>query len=80
LIALAKTTEFRLQQEALVATYRDAARLSEVRYRGGVTTYLEVLDSERNVYNAELTLARARLNELTSVVQLYSALGGGWQQ
>jgi outer membrane protein, multidrug efflux system len=80
LIGFARTTEFRVQQETLVATYRDAARLSETRYRGGVTTYLEVLDSERNVYSAELTLARARLNELASVVQLYNALGGGWQQ
>jgi multidrug efflux system outer membrane protein len=79
LIALSRTREFRLQQEALTATYRDAARLSDVRYRGGVTTYLEVLDSERNVYAAELNLARAQLNELTAAVQLYSALGGGWQ-
>ena len=78
LIALNRTREFRLQQDALTATYRDAARLSNVRYRGGVTTYLEVLDSERNVYAAELNLARARLNELTAAVQLYSALGGGW--
>lgn len=80
LIAFARSGEFRAQQETLTATYRDAARLSEIRYRGGVTTYLEVLDSERNVYSAELTLARARLNELASVVQLYNALGGGWQQ
>jgi multidrug efflux system outer membrane protein len=79
LIALARTREFRVQQEALTATYRDAARLSDVRYRGGVTTYLEVLDSERNVYAAELNLARAQLNELAATVQLYSALGGGWQ-
>lgn len=54
--------------------------MSETRYRGGVTTYLEVLDSERNVYSAELTLARARLSELAALVQLYNALGGGWQQ
>ena len=79
LIALSRTREFRIQQEALTATYRDAARLSEVRYSGGVTTYLEVLDSERNVFAAELDLARARLSELIAVVQLYSSLGGGWQ-
>jgi multidrug efflux system outer membrane protein len=79
LIALGRTSEFRRQQEVLTAIYRDAARLSNVRYRGGVTTYLEVLDSERNVYAAELNLARARLNELAAAVQLYSALGGGWQ-
>ncbi|HWQ53979.1 MAG TPA: efflux transporter outer membrane subunit [Bryobacteraceae bacterium] len=80
LIGFTRTTDFRIQQEMLTATYRDAARLAEVRYRGGVTTYLEVLDSERNVYSAELTLAQARLNELASLVQLYNALGGGWQQ
>ena len=79
-IGFARTTEFRLPQETLVATYRDAARLSEIRYRDGVTTYLEVLDSERKVYSAELTLARARLNELASVVQLYDVLGSAWQQ
>lgn len=80
LFALTRIREFRLRQEALTAIYRDAARLSQVRYRGGVTTYLEVLDSERNVYAAELNLAQARLNELTATIQLYSALGGGWQQ
>ena len=80
LFALTRIREFRLEQEALTAIYRDAARLSNIRYRGGVTTYLEVLDSERNVYAAELNLAQARLNELTAMIQLYSALGGGWQQ
>jgi outer membrane protein, multidrug efflux system len=80
LIALNRTKEFRVQQESLTVTYREAARLSTIRYRGGVTTYLEVLDSERNVFAAELNLARAQMNELTAVVQLYSALGGGWQQ
>lgn len=56
-----------------LVSYRDAARLAESRYRGGVTTYLEVLDSERNVYSAELTLARARLSELSPLVQMDSA-------
>lgn len=79
LFALTRITEFRVRQQALTIAYRDAARLSELRYRGGVATYLEVLDSERNVYAAELNQARARLNELVALVQLYSALGGGWQ-
>lgn len=79
LIATARTAEYRAQQETLTGTYRDAARLATVRYQGGVTTYLEVLDSERNVYAAELNLARALLGQLTAAVQLYSALGGGWQ-
>ena len=80
LIAYQRTTEFRREQEVLTETYRQAASLSQIRYRGGITTYLEVLDSERNVYGAELTLARARLQELNAVVELYAALGGGWQQ
>jgi multidrug efflux system outer membrane protein len=80
LIALNRTREFRVQQQSLTVTYREAARLSTIRYRGGVTMYLEVLDSERNVFAAELNLARAQLGELTAIVQLYSALGGGWQQ
>jgi outer membrane protein, multidrug efflux system len=58
----------------------DAANLSDVRYRGGVTSYLEVLTSQTNYFSAELTLAQARLNERLSLVQLYNALGGGWQQ
>ena len=48
-------------------------------YRGGITTYLEVLDGQRSLFNAELTLAQARGNEYQSLVQLYKALGGGWQ-
>ena len=50
------------------------------RYRGGIATYLEVLDGQRSLYNAELTLAQARGNEYQSVVRLYNALGGGWRQ
>lgn len=79
LFALTRSRQFRAQQQELTSVYRDAARLSHIRYRGGVTAYLEVLDSERNVYQAELNLAQARLNELIATVQLYSALGGGWQ-
>ena len=50
-----------------------------VRYEGGVTSYLEVLYKERELFTAELNLAQARLNELLSVVALYRSLGGGWQ-
>ena len=59
---------------------QDAARLSRMRYTGGVTGYLEVLTNETNAFAAELALVQARQNELLALVQLYEALGGGWQQ
>ena len=58
---------------------RDAARLADIRYRGGVTSYLEVLDTERQLFDSELQLAQAQRDELLAVVQLYRALGGGWE-
>jgi len=69
--------ESRLKQEALVATLEDRTRLAYVRYRGGVDTQLNALDSDRDLFQAQLNLAEIRLNELLSVVQLYKALGGG---
>ncbi|HXN95035.1 MAG TPA: efflux transporter outer membrane subunit, partial [Candidatus Acidoferrales bacterium] len=80
LIAYHKTREFRAQQELLFGSAQDAARLSHMRYTGGVTGYLEVLTNETNAFSAELGLVQARLNELLALVQLYQALGGGWQQ
>jgi multidrug efflux system outer membrane protein len=80
LVAYHKTREFRTQQELLFRSAQDAARLSHMRYTGGVTGYLEVLTNETNAFSAELGLAQARLNELLALVQLYQALGGGWQQ
>ena len=63
---------------ALVATLQDQTRLAYVRYRGGVDTQLNALDADRDLFQAQLSLAEIRLNELLSVVQLYKALGGGW--
>src|ERR1700719_447553 len=80
LVAYHKTREFRAQQELLVQSAEDASRLSHMRYTGGVTGYLEVLTNETNAFSTELGLAQARFNELLAVVQLYQALGGGWQQ
>jgi multidrug efflux system outer membrane protein len=80
LVAYHKTREFRAQQELLFQSAQDAARLSHMRYTGGVTGYLEVLTNETNAFSAELGLVQARLNELLALVQLYQALGGGWQQ
>ncbi len=80
LVAYRKTREFRAQQELLFQSAEEAARLSHMRYTGGATGYLEVLTNETNAFSAELGLAQARLNELLALVQLYQALGGGWQQ
>jgi multidrug efflux system outer membrane protein len=80
LVAYRKTREFRTQQELLFRSAEDAARLSHMRYNGGVAGYLEVLTNESNAFSTELGLVQARLNELVAVVQLYQALGGGWQQ
>jgi outer membrane protein, multidrug efflux system len=78
LVAHEKALVFRRQLAELVTATGDAARLSDTRYRGGVASYLEVLTSQTNFFEAELELARARLQELLSLVQLYAALGGGW--
>ena len=59
---------------------RDAARLSDERYRGGAASYLEFLTNESIAFNAELGLTEARLNELVSLVDIYRNLGGGWDQ
>jgi multidrug efflux system outer membrane protein len=78
LIAHQRVRESRLKQETLVATLQDRTRLAYLRYRGGVDTELNALDADRDLFQAQLTLAEIRLNELLSVVQLYKALGGGW--
>lgn len=65
------------QQELFVQALQDADRLSLMRYQGGLDSYLQVLDAERNLFQGQLTLARLRRDELVSVVQLYRALGGG---
>ena len=80
LIASSKSREFRERQLALRQAASRAADLSNVRYRGGVTTYLEVLQSQTSLFDAEIGLAQSELNERLALVQLYAALGGGWQQ
>jgi multidrug efflux system outer membrane protein len=79
LIAHQRTHESRLEQETLVTALRDRKDLAYLRYRGGVDTQLNALDADRDLFQAELTLAQIRYAELLSVVQLYKALGGGWQ-
>jgi outer membrane protein TolC len=79
LIAHQRTRESRVAQERLVSALQDRKRLAYVRYRGGVDTQLNALDADRDLFQAELTLAQIRYAELVSVVQLYKALGGGWE-
>jgi len=80
LIGYEKFHQVRIRQEDTVADLQESVRLSNMRYKGGTTTYLEVLDGQRSLFSAELTLAQARGTEYQSLVQLYRALGGGWQQ
>jgi len=79
LIAYQRSQEFTEKQTELTQANRDAAELANVRYIGGVTSYLEVLFNEQQLLDSELRLAEAQLDEFLSVVQLYRALGGGWQ-
>jgi outer membrane protein, multidrug efflux system len=78
LIALDKTRAAREQQTLLVAAAKDATRLARTRYQGGATSYLEVLTTDSNLFSAQLNLVNAQEGEALSLVQLYGALGGGW--
>jgi multidrug efflux system outer membrane protein len=80
LIASQKDREFREQQELLTQAAQQTDQLSEVLYKNGGASYLQVLTSETNYFSAELNLVQAQLNERLALVQLYQALGGGWQQ
>jgi multidrug efflux system outer membrane protein len=79
LVQYRQTREIRAIQERLEATLQDRSRLAYMRYRGGVDTLLNALDADRDLFEAELSLAQTRRNELLALVQLYRALGGGWQ-
>jgi multidrug efflux system outer membrane protein len=78
LVAYGKRREARVQQEALTTAARGATELAGLRYRGGVSPYLEVLDSERQFFDTELGLVRIQRDELLAIVRIYKALGGGW--
>ncbi len=78
LVSFDRLREQRTQEERLVQTLQETVRLSDLRYRGGLDSYLQVLDAQRNLFNGQLALAQLRWQELVSVVQLYRALGGGW--
>jgi len=80
LVEYHKDREFRQYQQQLALSAQDAAQLSEMRYRGGAASYLEVLTNETNYFDAQLGLAQAQLNELAGLVRIYRNLGGGWQR
>ena len=79
LVGYAGTRDERTQQALLVKALEESTRLSNQRYRGGLDSYLQVLDAERNLFQGRLVLAQLQLAEMQSFVQLYRALGGGWQ-
>jgi multidrug efflux system outer membrane protein len=79
LVGYGRTREQRAEQERLVTALSETTRLSQMRYKGGLDSYLQVLDAERNLFQGQLALAQLRLGEALSFVQLYRALGGGWQ-
>jgi multidrug efflux system outer membrane protein len=79
LIGYQKSKEYLAQKELFVVTLRDQLRLANMRYVGGVSSYLEVLDTERQALDAELSYAQAYLGHLNSVIFVYKALGGGWE-
>ena len=79
LIGRQKAIEEREKLERLVATLRHQSRMADLRYRGGVSSYLEVLDTERQRLNFERDYSRGQYEEALSLVTLYKALGGGWQ-
>jgi len=74
-----KLAELRTQQEGLVESLSASVEVADLRYQGGVASYLEYLDSERQLLDAQLLLVQVRREELNNVVTLYRALGGGWQ-
>jgi len=78
LVAVDKQHDAREQQQRLVAAAADATRLARVRYQGGATSYLEVLTTDSDLYSAQLSLVNTQEGEALSLVQLYGALGGGW--
>jgi multidrug efflux system outer membrane protein len=79
LIGYRKSREQRIQQELLVGALRDRVGLANQRFFGGLDSYLQVLDAERDLFDAELNLARLQRDERLNIVGLYRALGGGWE-
>jgi multidrug efflux system outer membrane protein len=79
-VSYRKFGEVRVQNEIGARSTTNAARLAMLRYEGGVSSYLEVLDAQRRQFDSQNALVESRRDELVSVVQLYKSLGGGWQE
>jgi outer membrane protein, multidrug efflux system len=79
LIAYQRSQEQLAAQEILVSAAKDALHLSNLRYQGGIDTYLNVLTAEESLFTGQITLAEDRDAVWTALLQLYQALGGGWQ-
>jgi multidrug efflux system outer membrane protein len=80
LVGYRQSREFRKKIEEQTATYGETARLAQVRFSGGYTSFLEVLLTQQQYFTSELTLAQAWFTEMQNYAQLYQALGGGWEQ
>jgi multidrug efflux system outer membrane protein len=74
-----KLVETERQRAHTVAAYQEAVRLSSIRYGSGLSAYFEVLEAQQQLFPAEIGLAQTRRDQLVAVVNLYRALGGGWQ-
>jgi multidrug efflux system outer membrane protein len=79
LVAIQKQAQARLELEQGVEALRDASKLARERYDAGLANYLEILNADQQLFDQELALAQTRGSELVAFVQLYRALGGGWQ-
>ena len=80
LVGYTQSRQYRMKIEEQTRSYSEAARLSTIRFNGGVTSFLEVQYNEQQYFNSQLALTEAWYTELANYVTLYQALGGGWQQ
>jgi multidrug efflux system outer membrane protein len=78
LVGYNESRQFRMKIEERTKTYEETARLANVRFQGGVTSFLEVLVTQQDYFASQLQLAQAWYGEMEYYVQLYQALGGGW--
>jgi multidrug efflux system outer membrane protein len=79
LVDRTKLVETERQRARTVAAYQEAVRLASIRYNSGLSAYFEVLEAQQQLFPAEIGLAQTRRDQLVAVVNLYRALGGGWQ-
>ncbi|UCE63917.1 MAG: efflux transporter outer membrane subunit [Nitrospirota bacterium] len=80
LIGQTKTKEIRIHQENRITATKESLRLAQLRYDKGFSEYLDVLDAQRQLFRAEIELVTTQQDQLVALVQLYKALGGGWDE